>query len=90
MGVWVDDLSSTEGHCFVRLTDEHGVTVGIGEKRDRAQRGAVLVIELARRVDEAHGGFPTIDDCYALKFLLHKHSSQLLVTLNRVAFVTPP
>jgi hypothetical protein len=41
-------------------------------------------------MDEAHGGFTTIDDSYTLKFLLHKHSNQLIVTLNRIVFVTPP
>ena len=33
---------------------------------------AVLLIELAGRVDEAHGGFAAIDDRHPLKFVLHR------------------
>ena len=72
----VDDVSGAERHRLVRLADEHGMAVGLGEERDGAQRGAVLLIELARRVDEAHRGFTAVDDRHALKFVLHKASDQ--------------
>ena len=65
------------------------MAVGLGEERDGAQRGAVLLIELARRVDEAHGGFAAIDDGHALKFVLHKVSDQPIVNPIAVNFVTP-
>ena len=55
------------------------MAVGLGEERDGAQRCAVLLIELADRVDEAHGGFAAIDDGHALKFVLHKSSDQPIV-----------
>ena len=45
------------------------MAVRIGEQRNGAQRGAVLLIELAGRVDEAHRGFATIDDCDSLELL---------------------
>ena len=68
----VDDLSGAEKHRLIRLTDEHGMTVGLGEESDRAQGGAVLLIELAHRVDEAHGGFTAVYDRYALEFVGHQ------------------
>jgi hypothetical protein len=85
LGGWVDQQSGAQGHCLVRLTDEHGVTVGIGKECDRAQRCAVLVIELACRMDETHGGFTAIDDSYALEFAPHKGPEQQMVTPLRTA-----
>jgi hypothetical protein len=79
--VWIEDLRGAQTHSFIRLTNKHGVTVGFGEKRDGAQRCAVLLVELAGRVDETHGGFRAIDDSHALKFMLHKGSDQQIATL---------
>ena len=57
----IDDLRGAERHRLVGLTNEHGVAVGVGEKRDGAQRCAALLIELACCVDETHRGFTAID-----------------------------
>ena len=72
LGVLVHDLSGPETHRFIRLPDEHGVTVRLGEEGDGAQRCPVFVIEFAGRVDETHGGFTAIHNCYPLKFLFHR------------------
>ena len=53
------------------------MAVRLGEKRDGAQRCAVLLIEIAGRVNETHGSFATIHDGHALKFVLHKSPDQI-------------
>ena len=85
MGVWVDELGGAERHRLVCFADEHAVTVGICEQRDGMQRHAVLVPELPRRVDEAHGGFAAIDNGNALEFVLHKRLREQIVVLLRRA-----
>ena len=86
MGARVEDLSGAETDRLVRLADEHGMAVGLGEERDGAQGCAVLLIELARRVDEAHGGFAAIHDRYALEFVVHRGPSiDILRRSTRVA-----
>jgi hypothetical protein len=77
MGIRVDELSSTERQRLVCFADEHGMTVGLCEERDGAQRHAVLVPELPRRVDEAHGGFTAINNGNALEFVLHERLREL-------------
>jgi hypothetical protein len=52
------------------------MAVGLGEERDGAQRRAMLLIELTRRVNEPHGGFTAIDDRYTFKFVLHNPPDQ--------------
>ena len=56
---------------LVRLASEHRAAVGVGDERDRAKRGAVLAVQLAHGVDEAHGGFAAVDDGDALEVALH-------------------
>ena len=65
MGLRVNGLSGPQEHRFVRLANEHGMAVGLGEKRDGAQRGAVLLIEFPGCMDKAHGGFSAIHDRHA-------------------------
>jgi hypothetical protein len=45
--------------------------IRLGEECDGAQRRTVFVIELARRMNEAHRSFAAIDNHHALKFGLH-------------------
>ena len=85
----VFDESCAERHRFVGFADEHRVTVGLGIECDGAQRCAVLLIELARRVDETHCGFTAIHDGHTLKFVLHDFSDQAIVKLTRSSFFTP-
>jgi hypothetical protein len=77
MGIWVDELGGAERHCLICFADEHGMTVGLCEESDGAQRHAVLVPELPRSVDEAHGGFSPIDNRNALEFVLHDRLREL-------------
>ena len=47
------DSRGPRSQRLVGLADEHGAAVGLGDERDRADRGAVLAVELAHRVDAA-------------------------------------
>ena len=80
----VDDLRGAERHRLIRLADEHGMAVRLGEESDGAQRRAMLLIELARRVDEAHGGFATVDNRYALKFEGHTDPDRAIAARTHV------
>src|SRR5208283_1833774 len=75
LGIGIEDLSGTKTHCLVRLTHKHAMAIRLGEERDRAQRCAVLLIEIAGGMDEAHGGFAAIYDDHALKFEFHSFRS---------------
>ena len=86
--VWVDDLGGTKTHCFVRLTHKHAMTIRLGEKRDGAQRCAMFLIEVARRMDEAHSGFTAIYYGHALKFMWHNASNLQTVKVQEVAIPT--
>jgi hypothetical protein len=48
------------------------MAVRLGKKRDCAQGGAVLLIELADRVDKTHGRLTAVHDRYALEFVVHR------------------
>src|SRR5580704_13172834 len=72
--VWVDNLSGTETHSLVGLTHKHAMAIRLGEKRNRAQRCAIFLIEIADSVNETHGSFAAIHDSYALKFVFHNPS----------------
>ena len=80
MSAGIDDLRGAERYCLVRLADEHGMTVGLGEERDRTQRCSAFEIELPCCVDEAHRGLAAIDDGYALKLLRHTPPDRQIVT----------
>src|SRR5579863_4518001 len=34
VGIWVDELGTTDRHCLVCFADEHGMTVGLCEESD--------------------------------------------------------
>jgi hypothetical protein len=55
------------------------MAVRLGEERDRAQRRAMLLIEVAGGVNETHGGFGAIHDGHALKFVFHKSPDHPIV-----------
>jgi hypothetical protein len=55
------------------------MAVRLGEERDRAQRRAMLLIEVAGGVNETHGGFGAIHDGHALKFVFHKSPDHQIV-----------
>jgi len=76
--VWIHEMGGPETDRFVRFADEHGITVGLSEERDGAQRHSVLLTELARRMDEAHGGFTPIDDGNALELVRHKCTDEAI------------
>ena len=80
MSIGVDELGGTERNGLVCFADEHGMTVGLGEKSDGAQRHAVLLTELARRMDESHRGFAAIDNRNSLEFIWHKGPDETIVT----------
>ena len=79
LGNWIEDLSGAETNRLVGLAHEHAVAVRLGEKCNGAQRRAVFLIEIARGVDETHGGFAAIHDGHALKFVFHKSPDQRIV-----------
>jgi hypothetical protein len=72
MGIRIDKLGGAQRHRLVCFADEHGASVRVCEERDGVQGHAVLVPELPRRVDEAHGGFAAIDNGNALEFVWHE------------------
>jgi hypothetical protein len=72
MSVWVEDLSGAETNCLVRFTHKHGMPIGLGEQCDCAQLGAVLLIELAGRLDKTHRGFTAVDNRHPLELLHHE------------------
>jgi hypothetical protein len=74
MGAGIGRARCAKRNRFVSLADEHSVTIRLRKERDRTQRCALLLIEFAYSVDEAHRGFATIDDAHALKFVLHSAS----------------
>ena len=67
----VDVEGGAEVVRLVGLAHEHGPSVGFGEEGDGAQCGAALVVDLPRRVDEAHGRLAPIDDGDASEVRLH-------------------
>ncbi len=72
----VDATGRAQPDCFVRLANEHGMTVRLCVKRDGTNRSPVFAVELAHRMDETHRGFTAIDDSYPLKFALHNPSNR--------------
>src|ERR1039458_4113002 len=80
LGADVEHLSGAETHCFISFADKHGMAVGFGKEGDRAQGGGVLLIDLAGRMNESHGGLATIHDRYASKFVVHIVSDRKIVT----------
>ena len=61
-----------EAEGFVGLAHKHGVTLAIIEKSNGPQRCAMLLIEVAGRVNETHGSLAAVHNCNALKFIVHK------------------
>ena len=89
MRLRIDKLGRTQAYRFVGFANEHGMTIGLGEERYGTQWHAVLVSELAGRMDEAHGSFPAIDNRNALKFILHRYPDKASWSFG-LHFVTPP
>jgi hypothetical protein len=58
------------------------MAVRFGEQRDRAQRCAMFLIELAGRVDETHCGLAAIDYRHTLEFEIHKCLDRSLRTIK--------
>ena len=71
-GVAIQGLGGTERERLVGFADEHGMAVGFGEKRDGAQRHAVLRAELTDSMDEAHRGFAAVHNRNPSKVIHHK------------------
>ncbi len=71
-----DVMRRAERNGFVRLANEHRMTIGIGVERDGAERRAVLIIKFACRMDEARRGFTAVDDSDSLKLVWHKSPIQ--------------
>ena len=47
MSLWIGEARGPERERFVGFTNEHGMPIGFGEKRDGAQGSVLLLTELA-------------------------------------------
>jgi hypothetical protein len=74
--VGVKDSSCAQADGFICFADKHGVALTFGEQGDGTERRAVLLIELAGRMDEAHGSLTAVHNRDALKVIFHKALDQ--------------
>src|SRR5437868_277250 len=72
--VGVEYSSSSQADPFIRLSDKHRVALAVGEQGNGPQRYALLLIELAGRMDEAHSSLAAVHNSDTLKFVVHRPS----------------
>jgi hypothetical protein len=57
------------------------MTIWLREQGDGAEGRAMLVIELASRMDKPHGGFSAVDNRNTFEFAFHGISDRQFLTL---------